>query len=216
MQRVLDRGPPPSVTLTTPEATQDATAASEFQDATAADDDFRWRFSGTTIPDDPKARDQACHHVPKRARPDLCSGSDGRAAPTQRVEARSGRAFGGAGEGCTVRGASRRGLDYGAAAAAARGDPQRRLQRAAERGAERRRRLPHLPCGRGVGVRCWLLPRREATKSVRLATMLTLTMLILTMALLTMAVLTLVVHYRGAKQRVYVCAEKEPSRQQAR
>ena len=75
MQRVLDRGPPPSVTLTTPEATQDATAASEFQDATAADDDFRWRFSGTTIPDDPKARDQACHHVPKRARPDLCSGS---------------------------------------------------------------------------------------------------------------------------------------------
>ena len=55
MQRVLDRGPPPSVTLSTPEAAP-ASAPSEFQDAAAADDDSQWRFRGATIPDDPQAR----------------------------------------------------------------------------------------------------------------------------------------------------------------
>ena len=67
MQRVLDRGPPPSVTLITPEVEQPQ-AQSEFQEAAAADDDFRWRFSGNTIPDDPKARDQARWHGRKHAR----------------------------------------------------------------------------------------------------------------------------------------------------
>ena len=57
MQRVLDRGPPPSVTLTTPEAVP-ASVPSEFQDAAAADDDSQWRFSGSTIPDDPQASDR--------------------------------------------------------------------------------------------------------------------------------------------------------------
>ena len=56
MQRVLDRGPPPSVTLATPEAAP-ASVPSEFQDAAAADDDSQWRFRGATIPDDPQARD---------------------------------------------------------------------------------------------------------------------------------------------------------------
>ena len=55
MQRVLDRGPPPSVTLTTPEAAP-ASVPSDFPDAVAADDDSQWRFSGATIPDDPQVR----------------------------------------------------------------------------------------------------------------------------------------------------------------
>ena len=53
MHRALDRGPPPSVTLTTPEAVP-ASVPSDYPDAVAADDDSQWRFSGTTIPDDPQ------------------------------------------------------------------------------------------------------------------------------------------------------------------
>ena len=52
MHRALDRGPPPSVTLTTPEAVP-ASVPSDYPDAVAADDDSQWRFS---IPDDPQVR----------------------------------------------------------------------------------------------------------------------------------------------------------------
>ena len=55
MHRALDRGPPPSVTLTTPEAVP-ASVPSDYPDAVAADDDSQWRFSGATIPDDPQVR----------------------------------------------------------------------------------------------------------------------------------------------------------------
>ena len=55
MHRALDRGPPPSVTLTTPEAVP-AAVPSDYPDAVAADDDSQWRFSGATIPDDPQVR----------------------------------------------------------------------------------------------------------------------------------------------------------------
>ena len=60
MQRALDRSPPQSVTYTPPNAdAQSSPGQGEFGDAAAADDDSRWRFSGSTIPDEPAARDRA-------------------------------------------------------------------------------------------------------------------------------------------------------------
>ena len=63
---MASRPPPPTVTYTPPEPVQPQYSSplgdddgEPRLDATPADDDSKWRFSGMTIPDDPVARDAA-------------------------------------------------------------------------------------------------------------------------------------------------------------
>ena len=132
------RVPPPSVTFTPPNQDAQNPVQGEYGDATAADDDSRWRFSGATIPDDPVARDQA--------RISQCEQRVARAWDAER--------------------------------------PRQLLKAIRDGGCS-----ALLAGGPSECVSCRICPSNAAWEY-------------------------LAGYYRGAKQKLYVCAEKEPSQQQ--